>query len=510
MSELVVSINSHFFKIDQITPRARPAVTSFAKLFVQYGYVRLPHIRKPIYRPIKVYGASTEDRTEYRFHINSLNKFKEHINFYGLTDSLVEFKQLPIPTPVPIDLKIKDGWVPREHQVPAIDYLTEDILPLRKFLNLRTGKGKSFCLMQAIANLKVRALLIIKPSFFEKWVIDLKKTCVLEDGDVVTVSGGEQLMSLIELGETNELTAKVILLSNKTYQIWISLYEKFGEGIKDLGYSCNPDELCEKIGAGIRAIDEVHLDFHLWFKIDCYTNVERSITLSATLISDDAFVSNMQEIMHPPLHRYQLATYVPYIASTAVFFSLKYPHKVRTKENGSKMYSHHAFEKSILRDTAMTDNYMKLIEKVVEGTYIKNYKPGQKCLIFCISINMCTVVMEYFASKYPDKKVSRYVEKDPYENLMTADICASTMQSAGTNVDIPDVSTVIQTMAMKSSPGNIQGMGRLRELKDGSTPEYLYFVCEDIKKNLEYHERKMVILRKEAKSHRIIYMGDRV
>lgn len=510
MSELDVEIGSHYFKVDKITPRARQAIISFVKLFVQYGFVRLPHVRKPVYRPVRVYGTSTADRSEYRFHINTLNKFKEHICFYGLTDSLVNYKQLPIPTPTPISLKIKEGWVPREHQIPAIDYLTEYTPPLRKFLNLRTGKGKSFCLMQAIANLKVRTLLIIKPSFFEKWLIDLNKTCELNDGDVITVSGSDQLMALIELGETKELKAKIILLSNKTYQIWISLYEKFGEGIKDLGYSCNPDELCKVIGAGIRGIDEVHLDFHLWFKIDCYTNVERSITLSATLISDDAFVSNMQDIMHPPLHRYQLATYVPYIAATAVFFSLRYPNKIRTRENGSKMYSHHAFEKSILRDSVMTDNYLKLIDDVFVGTYKKNYKPGQKCLIFCISINMCTAVMEYFANKYPDKKVSRYVEKDPYENLMTADICASTMQSAGTNVDIPDVSTVIQTMAMKSSPGNIQGMGRLRELKDGSTPEYVYFVCEDIKKNIEYHERKMVLLKKEAKSHRIIYMSNRI
>ena len=81
------------------------------------------------------------------------------------------------------------------------------------------------------------------------------------------------------------------------------------------------------------------------------------------------------------------------------------------------------------------------------------------------------------------------------------------MQSAGTAVDIDKLSTVIMTTAMNSSQGNIQGMGRLRELKDGSTPRFLYFVCTDIDTHIRYHVRKREILKSRARYYSAINIG---
>ena len=54
-------------------------------------------------------------------------------------------------------------------------------------------------------------------------------------------------------------------------------------------YGCNPEDFFNLINVGIRLIDEVHQDFHLNFKIDLYTNVKKTISLSATLQSDNKF-----------------------------------------------------------------------------------------------------------------------------------------------------------------------------------------------------------------------------
>ena len=62
-------------------------------------------------------------------------------------------------------------------------------------------------------------------------------------------------------------------------------------------------------------------------------------------------------------------------------------------------------------------------------------------------------------------------------------------------MDIPQLTTAILTVAVNSSVSNIQGFGRLRPLKDGRTPIFVYFVCTDVPKHIEYHERKKDIIR---------------
>ena len=121
---------------------------------------------------------------------------------------------------------------------------------------------------------------------------------------------------------------------------------------------------------------------------------------------------------------------------------------------------------------------------------------------------MCTELTEYMRKKYPRLDVRRYDEDDEFENLIDADVSVSTMQSSGTAVDIPNLTTVIMTTAMASSQGNIQGFGRLRALKNDNTKtDFLYFVCEDIPKHIEYHEKKRMILRDRVKHYKSVHIG---
>jgi len=505
MPELTVSIFSHYFLITHITPRGRTAVNSFARKMVQMGFVRNSH--KYIYTSIKTFAASVEDRSEFRFHINQLNEFKIHLVANYIVDDMVVFKEMPTHEPVKVKLEIQKHWSDREDQIPVIGYLISNAAPRAKFVNLQTGKGKSYCAMRAMEEIGYRTIVIVRPMYIEKWVEDIRRTYVLETEDLMVIRGSDQLMALLHMAQQGELNSKIILLSNKTYQNWIKLYEKFKFETLHMGYPCTPDRLCEALGVGIRLVDEVHQDFHLQFKIDCYTNVERSISLSATLLSDDDFINNMYEIAYPAALRYKGPAYDKYVAATAVIYKLKFPNKIRCKDYVSKNYSHHLFEQSVLRSDSLTNNYLKLIEQVFRGSYLKDYKKGQRCLIFCISIDMCTVVTAYMKKAFPNLDIRRYVEDDEFSDLMEADVSVSTMQSSGTAVDIPNLTTVIMTTAMASSQGNIQGLGRLRALKDGTTPQFLYFVCEDIPKHIDYHERKRVILEARAKTYRSIFIG---
>jgi superfamily II DNA or RNA helicase len=497
---LQITIASHFFKITRISPRAKQVVESFARKYIQKGLVRLPNGRY-INEGVKVYAAATSDREEYRFHINQLNAFKEHLAFNSVTSNLFNETILPIPESEDIELKVKPQWIPRDYQIPVIEYLTETNDNRAKLVGIQTGQGKSLSAMLAIAKIAKRVVIIIKPMYIEKWVDDINKTFEIDKEDVLVIKGSANLITLIDLAQSGLLDSKFIIISNKTFQNWISLYEKHRDGIEHFGYTTKPETFFSDLRAGVRLIDEVHMDFHLCFKIDLYTNIERTISLSATLVSNDDFVASMHEIMHPTKTRYALQKLNKYINSYNVTYTFKHPDRIRTMEYGGITYSHTAFEKSILRQHETLMNYFNLINYVIQIGFLKCIRKKKKVLIFCSTIDMCTALVKHLTRLYPQYNVKRYVAEDNYQtHLMDSDICVSTLGSSGTAVDIPDLTNVILTVAVDSIQSNIQSLGRLRQLGENDRTEFHFLTCLDVPKHIEYSIRKKDMLSRYAKS----------
>lgn len=495
-----VDIRSHHFLCKAMTPRGGDICKWFAKTYVQWGWVKYGGRFQRV--QTKVYGAASKDRFEYRFHINTLDKFKAHLNFHNVTGNQIAWCETVCTDGVDVELVVKPNWTPRDGQQRFINYLNSSE-PVNKLIALQTGKGKGFVSMTSLAHWKKRTLIIVKPMYIEKWVKELKQILFIDDADILTVRGSAELMTLLELGKNNLITEKVIIISNKTMQNWIKSYEEFRHDSLDLGYACYPDELCTILGIGVRLIDEIHQDFHLTFKIDMYTNVKTSIGLSATLLSDDVFVSAMQEVMFPIKYRIQTDALDKYIDSFAVTYMLSNPDFIKTTEFGASTYSHMAFEKSILRNKGFTKNYFEIIKYVMDIGFNRVNRNKKKLAVFASSIDMCTQLTAHFKQVYKHLDVRRYVEDDPYENLLDADIRFTTILSAGTAHDIADLTNVLLTIAVSSSQSNIQTLGRLRKLPD-SDVQFHYLVCMDIPKHVDYHEKKIEMLFHRAKSFKLL------
>lgn len=503
MAELRVEVFSHNFAVTWMTDRARAIVGGFAWRYVPEKWEKVPGTNR--FRKVpdkdKAYLVScrrgpNEPVEEFRFHINLLKEFKELLELRLLKGDMVEWIEHPLlPTPE-VHMRIKPEWTVRDYQEPVIAYLDAPE-PISKFVDLQTGKGKSFCTMKSQTNKRGIGVLMIRPMYIEKWLIDLRKTFDLEVDDVIVAQGSEELMALLELAAT-EITPSYqwVIISNKTAQNWLKLYEQKREETLELGYACYPWQLFQHLKAKTRIIDEVHQDFLLNFKFDCITHVEESVSLSATLIPDDDFKKRMADIAYPGKERFHGLPYDKYITGRAVFYSFADPTKIRITARGRSSYSHNVLEQSIMRSARMTENYMQMINMLMRGTYLKSdfYRPGDKCVLFFASIAMCTHATEWFKRNYPDKKVMRYVEEDPYENLMEPDIRCTTLMSAGTAVDVPGLTTTILTTAVRSSQSNVQGLGRLRKLDDGRAPIFVWLSCQDFPKHIEYHEHRKKLL----------------
>lgn len=490
LKELTVTIASHYFMVTQITPRARPAIDAFIRPLVQYGMERVPGGRY-VRTALKVFAASTGDRSEYRFHINQLKDFKLQLAKHYLKEDMVNWVNEPIPEAEEVELIIQPHWIDRPHQPPIIEYITAP-QPTRKMVQLGTGRGKSYTSMKGISIIGYRPIIIVRPMYLDKWVEDITRTYDIDPEDIMVVRGSNQLQALLMMAEDGILTSKIILLSNKTYQNWIKTYEKFQAESLNMGYACLPQDMCKFLRAGFRLIDEVHQDFHLNFKIDLYTNVKTSLSLSATMKPDDAFLENMYELAYPIQERYKGKPAEKYIAAIGVFYRFAKPHLIRCK-GGQGTYSHVAFEESLMRHKDMMRHYIEFIDTLLGANFRRGYKEGETCAVYVGSIEFCTILTEYFKKKYPDKIVNRYTSLDPYEDFLSAEYLFTTHGKFGAALDKAGLKVVVDTVAMRTTQGNFQGIGRLREMKDGTTPRYVYLTCEDIPKHIDYHERKMKI-----------------
>ena len=497
---------SHYFKVIPDMQKVRELCGRFAQDLVQWNTRSFRG--KMIREPYKVFAASTRNRSEFRFHITLLDDFIHHLENHGIVYGNVEKIKVEYePTTDPnVELKIKAGWKPMEHQVPILEYLDQQKVTANNLVTLYTGGGKSYVSMQYASNIGKRVIYLLRPAFMDKWWEDVHNTLELKKGDVVTVNGSDQLKGLLGMfSEPGYQLPKIILLSNKTYQSYLKLYEEYGREILDMGYDCLPEDLYAHLGVGIRFIDEVHLDFHLNFKADMYTNIPKAVAMSASLVNQNPFLLRMYNIAYPQNDRYKSPPPKKYIEAKAVFYKLQPNRRPQTSWPGRTDYSHGAFEKWIMKDEDLFDNYLAMLDNVIKGSYIADYKPGDRLLVFCYSIDMATRMAEYLTEQYPDKTVERYVEDDEYANVMEPDIRVSTVLSAGTGIDIKKLKVAIMTTAISSEQSNIQALGRLRELKDDDRPPiFIYFNCEDVPKHMEYHLRK-----KELFSTRVKSLGER-
>lgn len=510
MADSVITITkySHSFSLTQITPRARNAIGIFAKKYVQKGIVKTPKGFQSL--PIKVYGSALANREEYHFHINQFPRFLEILQKDYIIPSMYKLIEEPLYDAADIKADMPPTWVPRDYQEAIIEYLCGEPTvqdfnnkkAIHKFVGIRTGGGKTSMALKAISVFKKRVAIVVQPKYIDKWIEDVKKTYGLDKKDIIVVQGSKDLQNLMKLALVNEIKASFIIISCVTLQFYIKNYEKLGSTIKDMDYPYLPHELFKALGVGIRLIDEVHQSFHLYFKIDCYTHVPYSISLSATLLNLDQFMLDMYAIAYPISMRYKDAALKKYIKVKAMMYSIKPDRNIRTEAYGSTMYSHHVFEKSIMKNKEALKNYLELIDHTAQISYFKKYQPGSKLAIFASGVEMCTVITNYFSKKYPSMTVKRFVgtEDDPYENLIDSDIRVTTIQSGGTAHDIPNLTTVILTTAVESIQSNIQTVGRLRELP-GRDTDFLYFVWQENQKHMKYHITKKENLRDRVLTH---------
>lgn len=504
--DLRIIVASHHVRVTDFDHRVKFALLEFCRGLAQYGMERMPngHFKRAM---LRVFVGVAHDRSFFHFHRNELDDLKRHLKLYGFNETNIQYEYLVENYGLATSFDVIDKRTPRDDQIPKIEYVGQD--GVTKIITVDPGRGKTFMALTAIASYGKRVFICIKAMYIKKWIGDIEAAFKLKKGDLMVIQGSKQLALATNLAVADALDAKIIICSNTTFYNYLKDYEKYKDGLIDIGYGCTPPNFYQTLGIGFRLIDEVHQDFHLNYRQDLYMHCQKALSLSGTLEGDDDFLNRRKEVMFPKRERIDNGERVIYTTVEALAYRLRQPTRLKWINRARKSYSHIIFEQALMepKNKESLRAYLEMNADIIQQNYRRVMKEGQKCLMYFATVEMCTLMADYLRPRHPDLKVMRYTAEDDFDEMLESDIIVSTLKSLGTAQDIPKLLHVYMTDGLGSSQANLQAMGRLRDtilkIWPDAIPTFFYLVCVDIEKHIEYHQRKEETFRGRVVSHKL-------
>jgi superfamily II DNA or RNA helicase len=492
-----IDLYSHYFTFTPLSHSTIKAAKDFSYRFKYRSVIYNKHgqIASEV---VKMFAAANLDRSVIRYHINTYREFLDHLKDKYIDLSKISIIEHPIPTFSKIDFQINPSFKPREKQIDVIDYIIDPTKPRFKLLALDTGEGKTISTFFAMSKLRKRTIALMRPGYIDRWNDEIKK--VILNANVVNVIGVD-LRKFIQKVMSNELDYDIALISNKTYYFFIKTYEKLGPEATIEEYGCTPDTFFENVKAEFRIIDEVHQDYHFNFRLDLYTHIDSNLSLSATLLHPSAFIERMYEIAYPKENRYYTKNADKFRKMISIFYTISHNYNILSSNRGLNAYSQLVYEKNLIKYKKVLKDYLEMISDIVYDYFIKKRDPEDKLIIFSGSVAMCEKIVDYLSKKYKDISIKKYTAEDDYSNLIDPVIRVTTSGSGGTAHDIPNLTTIINLIAIDSVQANLQMFGRLRNIPNKEV-NYICLVDQDHPKHMLYHRNREKLLNSRCKASR--------
>ncbi len=496
-----LEISSHNIRAIPSCERDRQVLLRYSRNFAEYS---LPD-RSGRSEQKCIYAASTLDRREFRFHKHSLDDLKNHLRGSGYQENEhYDVVEIPLYTPAKATLGFTTEKQPREDQPSQIAYVLAE--GTSKLLELQTGKGKTYVALYCAAQLGVRTAVVLKGMYVDRWVLDMrdspKSILKVPKDRMWVIRGSHDLKQLIELAKTNQLDVDVLVFSTRTLHQYYRDWHNYSD--PDM-YGVEPGKFWETLKVGFVINDELHQEFHFHFIKELFSHVPKLLSLSATLVSKNTMLKRMYKIAYPDEIRTSPGEYDKYALVYNLQYTLNQPNRLKWI-GGKGFYSHTTYELSIMKQPKVRERYYEMVYRQMVHTFFETRESHHKALVYMATIQMCDQFCEYLKKKHPELNIIRYVEKDPYEKLIEADVSVSTLIKSGTAVDIPNLREVYNTIAVSSEAANLQALGRLRKKED--EPEhprrYWYFSCTNIPTHVKYHHEKLDLFKTRVVSHSTI------
>lgn len=456
-----------------------------------------------------VFATFSPDKTEYRLSRGFYSKLLSHLKQEGWnTDDIQPTKCKEIePVKVTHLWKNNKAMRPRDdEQQEYLDFTLQDDKAI-VVINGRTGFGKTVVAIMAFVELGYRVVITVLPRYVPIWVKACREFLNMTPADIINVSDFD-INDLSDRLKSKKLNPKVIIFQLTRIDTYIKRMREQPETIPPL------DDFFTTLGGGMRLIDEAHESIYSVYTSMLYGNFKKNIGLSATLNGDDDFINEVYNAAFPPEAYLKPPVYDKYIHVVGYMHRLNVnKYKIRTKGFGG--YSHVLYESGILKNRQAFENYYQLCKQAFEDYYLNGYREGQKAMWFFATVAFCKKFEERLKKDYPDMDIFTFTgevskKKGMEEEYNNHQVVITTPGSCGTGKDIPKLFIVFACVAISSSQRNDQMNGRTRPIDKwwpDLDPIFLYFICLDVPKQVEYHKKRRRVLDKKTKKFSLIDSG---
>ena len=378
-----------------------------------------------------------------------------------------------------ITTKMVSTFKPREAQLPVIDIMTND--NERVGISTATGSGKTISTLASIVKNSKCAMVIVS-GLTDQWVRQaLNFTNVGER--IVLIQGIQSLIRLME----QDAKPDIIVFSLETLRRYVNREENY----QDLP---RYEQFIKYFGVDMKIVDECHMNFHAITIIDLHSNIRKNIYLTATFTSSNPQTRRIFNMVYPASMIYGADIRKKYIRIWSYTYRMFIPEKAYMRQRG---YSHIALEKYLYKRPHKLDHFFEtVLYPIVNSHYDEKCAPGQKCLVYFETINMVMAAKQWLEKTYKHRKVGVYIGGSEDEAYNKYEIICTTPGKAGVGTDIKNLYVLINTISFKSVTLAEQMPGRLRELPDGTTPEFIELVNACVSPQMNHRiERRPVHLK---------------
>lgn len=489
MVNIEIQVHYTYFKVcvDRWSPEVNVALSEIKNYLTDMTVTYLKNGRKSVVINGTLYYEN-EAELYYLFPISMLNSVcLSLLRHFKVSPKILKFNQNKKYQN--LEFKIKDTYKLRDYQELYLESIINKKAPPYVLIDLKPGAGKTFISVNALQRIGKKFAIVILPKYIEKWKEDIQLYTNIKEERVYVVTGSSSVHHILE----NDLDYDVYIISIRTFFNYINTYETE----KNIP---SPTKVFEKMGVGVLLSDESHQETSALTRIVMYSDVEKVIGLSATYVETSPQDRRIQQTLFPSEVKVSnLVKFDTYIDILEVCYEVGVHYRLSFQNRYG--YNHIKYEQSLSKLRPLKEAYYKMILYYLKEYFLDKREKEDKCVIFFGSIDMCTDMQKFLKPLVPKLKVNRYIGEDPYENLMSGDIVITTLKSAGTAVDIPNLTLVLNTVIVGSPKLNIQATGRLRKLNNKTT-HYIYFYNRRIGAQVRLSRNREKAIRHMAKSYR--------
>lgn len=384
------------------------------------------------------------------------------------------------PDPEKIDISMINE--PRPNQIDAIYFLTSiETSDFRhRMVVANTGIGKTYCTINAISQIGVKAIIIVdRDILLEQWINQFCEHSTITRDDIFVISGAK---SLEDIKTTN---FKIAIAQHKTLTMAIK---------KDPNIL---NEIIIETGIGIRVFDEVHKNFISTCNNLSLCNVLYNFYLTATPNRSDWRESKLWHKVFDSVPKYVGVEQQPHVKTIMLNYNTQPTYGMVAHCTTKYGFSDKRYAAYLLNHKFSV--FYKSLRIILDS--FKIIESGKKTAIILPLIDLINKTYECLTDDYCidiGVLTSEIKNKKKRQEAMDKQIFIATESMFGTGMDVSDLEIVINYSPFASKVTTEQLIGRLR---NNAGYEHILYDVTDIgfdKCTAHMRTRKSIYNKKSA------------